>query len=51
MTGIEQAIDKIKGELKAFQQNNLAEDYGRLLVALHKAVGEWARQHIKETRQ
>ena len=48
-TPIEQTIDKIEGELKAFRQNNRPEDYMKLLLALDDRVLEWMEEEDKGT--
>ena len=40
-TPIEQTLDKVEGELKAFRQNNRQEDYLKLLLALDDRLLEW----------
>ena len=44
MTAIEQTLDKIDSELKAFRQNNRPDDYIRLLDELDEKLEEWLEE-------
>ena len=46
-TPIEQAIDKIEGELKTFRQNSRPEDYLKLLLALDDRLLVWLEAEDK----